>query len=678
MSDSEAACYLRDKAARYLVGDRLIDRIRDQQEKEKIPNEPNDGDSLGPILGPIPDPIYLRPEHGPLNLPKAPLSFRPHKPEDEESLTASTFKQPHIGIIGAGVAGLFTAMLIDQVNGLSPTGDLLTYEILESSARTGGRVYTKHFDTEIWNDYYDIGAMRFPDIPIMDRTFRLFKALGFEKGVDLLDYYLEGENCPQRFNDITYVAPKEGSGEHDPFHFSIANKGLVPNSTINDGAGEILADAFDYYKYELKKDFEKGFKKLMRRDHLTTREYLRQVITWKQQTGLSHRVSRIAQLLIPCCSATALYDQAFTESVMDSFDFDYPIKSDTSKESPESDTSVDPPEPKVQWFCIKGGTSKVIERMETSLKTKVSHNHRVTSIQYNQVTTNEKISDQPMEIKVMNEFNESETKSFSAVFSTATLACTQRMDLREAGLSRSQLDAMRNLHYDASTKVAIEFDNPWWITKCGIVKGGSASTDLPIRTCVYPSYNLDAKGKAVLLCSYTWAQDAQRMGSLVNNEAPEGKLSGKDSQLKELLIHNLALLHKESASYEEMRSIIAEAYIQHHGFDWYADPHTSGAFALFGPGQFANYYPDLIDPAANGHLYLAGEACSTHHAWIVGALDSAYRALVLYLRTLGTSVDIKEILLALEGKWGELRQISSDALDWQAYLSKCDLTKGDS
>ncbi|KAJ5622963.1 hypothetical protein N7490_011568 [Penicillium lividum] len=560
-------------------------------------------------------------------------------------------------------------MLIDQVNGLSPTGDLLTYEVLESSDRTGGRVYTKHFDKEIWNDYYDIGAMRFPDIPIMDRTFRLFKALGFEKGVDLLDYHLEGENCPQRFNDITYVAPKEGSVEKDPFHFGIAKKGLVPNSTINDGAGEILADAFDYYKYELKKDFEKGFKKLMRRDHLTTREYLRQVMNFDFYS---------IQYFETTNSATGLYDQAFTESVMDSFDFDYPIKSDTSKESLEPHTSVDSPEPKVQWFCIKGGTSKVIERMETSLKTKVSNNRRVTSIQYNQVTTNEKISDQPMEIKVMNESNQTETKSFSAVFSTATLACTQRMDLREAGLSRSQLDAMRNLHYDASTKVAIEFDNPWWITKCGIVKGGSASTDLPIRTCVYPSYNLDAKGKAVLLCSYTWAQDAQRMGSLVNNDATQGKLSGKDDQLKELLIHNLALLHQESASYKEMRSIIAEAYIQHHGFDWYADPHTSGAFALFGPGQFANYFPDLIAPAANGHLYLAGEACSTHHAWIVGALDSAYRALVLYLRTLGTSVDISDILLALEGKWGELRQISSDALDWQAYLSKCNLTKGDS
>lgn len=131
----------------------------------------------------------------------------------------------------------------------------------------------------------------------------------------------------------------------------------------------------------------------------------------------------------------------------------------------------------------------------------------------------QKISDRPVEIKMTNENTETwkeETEHFSAVFNTASLACMRLMDLREAGLSRTQLDAIRSLHYDSSTKVAIEFDNPWWITKCGIA-GGSASTDLPIRTCVYPSYNLDATGKAILLCSYAWAQDAQRIGALVDN-----------------------------------------------------------------------------------------------------------------------------------------------------------------
>ena len=53
--------------------------------------------------------------------------------------------------------------------------------------------------------------------------------------------------------------------------------------------------------------------------------------------------------------------------------------------------------------------------------------------------------------------------------------------------------------------------------------------------------------------------------------------------------------------------------------------HT-GAFALFGPGKFSTVYESLTAPAASGHLHFAGEALSTRHAWVEGALDSAWRA----------------------------------------------------
>ena len=42
----------------------------------------------------------------------------------------------------------------------------LSYEILEADNRVGGRVYTHKF-SDAPHDYYDVGAMRFPDIPIM-------------------------------------------------------------------------------------------------------------------------------------------------------------------------------------------------------------------------------------------------------------------------------------------------------------------------------------------------------------------------------------------------------------------------------------------------------------------------------------------------------------------------------
>lgn len=63
-------------------------------------------------------------------------------------------------IIGAGAAGLFLAMILSEAH--------IPYDLLEASDRVGGRMYTKEFSKRI-HDYYDIGAMRYPDIPPMKK-----------------------------------------------------------------------------------------------------------------------------------------------------------------------------------------------------------------------------------------------------------------------------------------------------------------------------------------------------------------------------------------------------------------------------------------------------------------------------------------------------------------------------
>jgi cation diffusion facilitator CzcD-associated flavoprotein CzcO len=66
-------------------------------------------------------------------------------------------------IIGAGIAGLYLAMLLDQVK--------VPYDIVDASSRIGGRVFTYEFptnDPRIRHNYYDVGAMRFPHLKTMD------------------------------------------------------------------------------------------------------------------------------------------------------------------------------------------------------------------------------------------------------------------------------------------------------------------------------------------------------------------------------------------------------------------------------------------------------------------------------------------------------------------------------
>lgn len=87
------------------------------------------------------------------SLPKA-----PDVSPNEDLYTGS------ICIIGAGAAGLAIAMMLKLVG-------ITNVTILEANSRVGGRCFTQTLSedekTDDNHNYYDIGAMRIPDIPWM-------------------------------------------------------------------------------------------------------------------------------------------------------------------------------------------------------------------------------------------------------------------------------------------------------------------------------------------------------------------------------------------------------------------------------------------------------------------------------------------------------------------------------
>jgi len=290
--------------------------------------------------------------------------------------------------------------------------------------------------------------------------------------------------------------------------------------------------------------------------------------------------------------------------------------------APDGKTS----ETETGWVSIDGGTQQVAEAMAKKLKTQPEFNRQVTKVEVDKghgtIKLTVKHKDGPSDL--------TETRDYFAVFNSTTLGAFQRMDLTNAGLLYRTKQAIRSLGYGASCKVGIRFKWAWWMKPPhNINLGGMAKTDLPLRVCVYPSYNIhDPKdSSAVLLCSYTWAQDAQRIASLISPNSPNDEV-----ELKELLVHNLALLHSTKDTYASVLKEINSAYDTHHAYDWYNDQNQSGAFAYFGPGQFSSMWPEITKQ--NGWLFLIGEAASAHHAWIVGAIESAVRAVFQMLETL--------------------------------------------
>ncbi|MCJ1309870.1 hypothetical protein MMC25_003531 [Agyrium rufum] len=518
-----------------------------------------------------------------------------------------------VAIIGAGCAGLFTALIFDHLK--ERCGLDVKYDIFESNSdeRLGGRLFTHYFDENKdrkdvnqprKHDYYDVGAMRFPDIKIMERyslaptlkhlvlnaehvdsTFKLFEdELGMQKNKgtdrklgDLIPYYLKGTKTPLLYNDVQFV-PTEAAGKPTGKTFDITD---LPAGCLDKDPGQMVIDMIDEeFTSKFRENPEKGWENLMKKgDKYSVRQFFNK-------------------------SGNRWYDQALSEMVLEDLDFRH-----------ESD-----------WWCIEGGSQqaayKMREKVEKNKKC-ISFNKTVVALA---LKDNEGHEGVDVTIK-----GEAEPRSYDAVFNSAPLGAMQRMDLTGLNLNWGTKQAIRSLGYGASCKVGILFKNLWWMEE-GIDQGGVAKTDLPLRVCVYPSYNLDHKvdpvdQPGVLLCSYTWCQEAQRIASLINNESPK-----HEEELKTLLIDNLARLHaknKDRADYERLHKIISNAYQTHHAYDWYADTSTTGAFAYFGPGQFRNMYPWIV--RTDGRHIIIGEAASAHHAWVVGALESAVRGVYQFL-----------------------------------------------
>lgn len=509
-------------------------------------------------------------------------------------------------IIGAGVAGLYIAMILDDL--AIPN---LTYQIVEASSRIGGRIYTHYFSDDK-HDYYDVGAARFPYIPPMARAFHLFD----RTGVPLVPFCMNGgEVCPKYFNGRFF-----NSDEADPHHVGKSNGGSVPDIVVAH-CRDLLEQEYAPYKQHLREDFKRGIQTLLRADDFSIREYLRH--GGPGGTRPTFDFFSI-QWMETQTSNTGFFDRAFSRGVL------------------KSHFGTD-----VSWWCIDGGSALLTDSIHKMIKHKVETKKRATSITIDRNDT--KSTNMSVHIQ-----GEGEPRAgFSTVFNTTTLPSLSRMDLSSLNLHPSQCEAIRSIHYRDSAKVAIKFKYAWWFVHCGI-SGGTATTDLPLRVCVYPAYNVldNSDRPAVLLASYSQGQDASRITTLINKSGIDGE------PLIDYIIRDLATLHAKHMTYE----MIKDAYSgEYHAYSWGLDPYAFGGYASFGPSQFRNLYPFLTRPAAQGKFHIVGEAVSIWQGWIVGALDSAYSAVYKFLRT----YDMQDAIEKLKQNWGH-----NDELDAELWTTE--------
>jgi hypothetical protein len=426
-----------------------------------------------------------------------------------------------VGIIGAGMAGLRAAMLLQKIG--------IPFEIIEASNRIGGRAFTHSWDPDTEFDYFDVGPMRYPECPSMASTFEVFLELGWIPGLSkkLIRYYLSSDNAIEAFNDIRVQGPPPT--DVDVFNFSQHNGGTIPDEYVSDGPTKLLDKIFSstidkLQKAKTEKDILAVFKPF---DTLSCRAYMEGARTPDQDKPEQVYPSVVVTWLETMDTATGLFDQSFSEMCLDYMDFSFPDAPRKLHFQPTSTSDLG-------WWCIYNGTEALAKEMFAQLKNpNISYNSTVTKI-------SRSTKQGPVLVSVAGEQN---PREYDHVICTIPFGCLRAVDLTEACLNYGQKTAIRCLNYDNSVKVGIKFSSRWWQTGSNPIIGGTSVTDRPSRTIVYPSYG-DENSPGVLIASYTWAQDSHREASMIPQNGPMDRTVFSSYYLSDFSLISLHLFLK--------------------------------------------------------------------------------------------------------------------------------------
>lgn len=529
-------------------------------------------------------------------------------------------KNTSIAIIGAGITGLATALMLDSVG-------VHNWEIIEARHQIGGRLRTLYVGgTQEWAE---MGPMRLP-YKIKYKSDNATVEYSDHAMTFQLAHWLNEMNHNSHNNLMINFIPWI---QHSPNELLGLGTGRHPDGRIPTRA-EIAANSSLGRPAPMNTEEYKDIKARMNHillDEDTLREVQQDV--WRvhgrilndglddiSQQSMMRNIWNASAEVADAIHATTDYDVFWDE-----------IHHNSNLAQDGSASALG----ETEWRCVDGGFSRLSDAILPHVQDRLVLNRQVRRIEavkdYLGNTTGTKLS----WVDVHGNRSQTnpqppQTKTYNYTILAVPFTATRMMSLPSFSSTLSRAMAERGLRFKDACKVALLFSERFWEKGESPIFGGySTPPNAAVGALYYPVYGHNETGRPGLILHYRGGDWSSRFLSL------------SEEQHVAMVLDAIASLHGEG-----IRDLYTGDYER---LCWLEEPFIATAWTRPDVAQHALYIPAYHQTEFN--TIVVGEHTAPTHAWVSSSLYSAVRGAVQLLLEIGLVDEAKELNHRWMGRW---------------------------